>query len=125
MGAASFRYVNAKNVKKRSKRKEHTGPWRDVKLAWRRLYACACVRISRCLVKEDGDFKEAMRVLDMANMMCDDRSREMIEKEVRVVEVALRRTTEEDNKKRPNTTSIETESPPKKKIKTVDYLRRM
>ena len=66
-------------------------------------------------MKEDGDFKEAMRVLDMANMMCDDRSREMIEKEVRVVEVALRRTTEEElKKKRPNTTSIETEAPPKK-----------
>ena len=91
-------------------------------MAWRRLYACACVRISRCLVKEE-DFKEAMRVLDMANMMCDDRSREMIEKEVRVVEVALRRTTEEEEnnkKKRSSTTHIETQSPPKKKrIKTV------
>lgn len=90
-------------------------------MAWRRLYACACVRISRCLVKEE-DFKEAMRVLDMANMMCDDRSREMIEKEVRVVEVALRRTTEEEEnnkKKRSSTTHIETQSPPKKRIKTV------
>ena len=63
---------------------------------------------------KEGDSKEAMRVLDMANMMCDDRSRDIIEKEVCVVEAALRSTA--GGVKRQSKTSTEIQ-PPRKRIK--------
>ncbi|KAF4369154.1 hypothetical protein G4B88_020932 [Cannabis sativa] len=46
----------------------HSGPWHSVQPAWRDAYSMACLRVAK-LHFASGEFKEALRVLDMGLIM--------------------------------------------------------
>ncbi|XP_057953528.1 lysine-specific demethylase JMJ30 [Malania oleifera] len=46
----------------------HSGPWHSVLPVWRDAYSMACLRVAK-LHHSRGDFKEALRVLDMGLIM--------------------------------------------------------
>ncbi|XP_031400951.1 lysine-specific demethylase JMJ30 isoform X2 [Punica granatum] len=46
----------------------HSGPWHSVLPIWRDAYSMACIHVAKFHYR-DGDFKEALRVLDMGLIM--------------------------------------------------------
>jgi len=46
----------------------HSGPWHSVLPVWRDAYSMACLQVAKCCY-ENGEFKEALRALDMGIIM--------------------------------------------------------
>ncbi|CAN1158103.1 Lysine-specific demethylase JMJ30 [Linum perenne] len=62
----------------------HSGPWHSVLPVWRDAYSVACLYLARFHYK-DGEFKEALRVLDMGLIMGGMLLREDLESAVQFI----------------------------------------
>ncbi|CAN1263603.1 Lysine-specific demethylase JMJ30 [Linum perenne] len=62
----------------------HSGPWHSVLPVWRDAYSVACLHLARFHYK-DGEFKEALRVLDMGLIMGGMLLREDLESAVQFI----------------------------------------
>ncbi|PON69744.1 JmjC domain containing protein [Parasponia andersonii] len=65
-GAGDFRAAEA--AREMAWEQLHSGPWHSVQPVWRDAYSMACLRVAK-LHFAGGEFKEALRVLDMGIIM--------------------------------------------------------
>lgn len=71
----------------------HCGPWHDVGQAWRDAYSMACLYVAAFKVRK-GDFKEAMKIVDMGVIMGGEGLRQELDKAIREIKDAMERTAE-------------------------------
>ncbi|KAG6554541.1 hypothetical protein Mapa_003920 [Marchantia paleacea] len=47
----------------------HSGPWSEVHSAWRDAFSLACLLLSNCIERENGDLEQCLKYLDMGLIM--------------------------------------------------------
>ncbi|BBM97877.1 [protein]-arginine 3-hydroxylase / protease [Marchantia polymorpha subsp. ruderalis] len=47
----------------------HSGPWSEVHSAWRDAFSLACLLLSNCIERDEGDLEQCLKYLDMGLIM--------------------------------------------------------